>query len=147
MCEIIKGEEAKRVKGEVTMLIGCDDAVECALSRYYDSIDREIEEEEEENWIRRIKMESLELKLFNIKENALKELRKAQDSIKEAYEYIAEYNSEIDFNCAEELIDRNFLDEFSRKMQEVELYSQWATEERVALENEGYKAILDRRAA
>ncbi len=41
----------------------------------------------------------------------------------------------------------NFLDEVSRKVQEVEQYTQWTSDERVALEREGHKAILDRRAA
>lgn len=101
----------------------------------------------EKEYEREIEMEELSEKLFNIKQNALMELRKAQDSIREAYNCVAEYNSEIDFNAAEELIDMNFLDEVSRKVQEVEQYTQWTTEEKTALEREGYKAITDRRAA
>ena len=101
----------------------------------------------EKEYEREIEMEELSEKLFNIKQNALMELRKAQDSIREAYNYVAEYNSEIDFNAAEELIDMNFLDEVSRKVQEVERYTQWTIEEKAPVEREGYKAITDRRAA
>ena len=112
---------------------------------YLDMLDRRgITAEEYE---REIEMEELSEKLFNIKQNALAELRKAQDSIREAYNCVAEYNSEIDFNGAEELIDMTFLDEVSRKVLEVERYTQWTTEEKAALEREGYRMIAEGRAA
>lgn len=119
------------------MLIGCYDPVECTLSEYYDSIDREIEEEKEKELRREEEMEELNEKLFNIKQNALRELKKAQYSIREAYNCVSEYNSEIYDWSASKLIDMNFLDSVSRKVQEIEQYAQWTTEERVALENEG----------
>lgn len=112
---------------------------------YFDMLDRRgITEREYE---REIEMQELSEKLFEIKQNALRELRKAQDSIREAYNYVAEYNSEIDFNGAEELIDMTFLDEVSRKVLEVERYTQWTTEEKAALEREGYEMIAEGRAA
>lgn len=112
---------------------------------YFDMLDRRgITEREYE---REIEMQELSEKLFNIKQNALAELRKAQDSIREAYNYVAEYNSEIDFNGADELIDMTFLDEVSRKVLEVERYTQWTTEEKAALEREGYRMIAEGRAA
>ena len=112
---------------------------------YLDMLDRRgITAEEYE---REIEMEELSEKLFNIKQNALAELRKAQNSIREAYNYVSEYNSEIDFNGAEELIDMTFLDEVSRKVLEVERYTQWTTEEKAALEREGYRIIAEGRAA
>ena len=131
------------MEGVNKMLVDRTDPVECALSTYYNALDREIEEEEK----RSIEMEELSEKLFNIKQNALAELRKAQDSIREAYNYVAEYNSEIDFNCADELIDMTFLDEITRKVLEVERYTQWTTEEKAALEREGYRIIAEGRAA
>ena len=112
---------------------------------YFDMLDRRgITEREYE---REIEMQELSEKLFEIKQKALRELRKAQDSIREAYNYVAEYNSEIDFNGAEELIDMTFLDEVSRKVLEVERYTQWTTEEKAALEREGYEMIAEGRAA
>ena len=135
------------MEGVNKMLVDRTDPVECALSAYYNALDREIEEEEQRSIEREIKMQELSEKLFNIKQNALAELRKAQDSIREAYNYVAEYNSEIDFNCAEELIDMTFLDEITRKVLEVERYTQWTTEEKAALEREGYRIIAEGRAA
>ena len=129
------------------MLMGCKEVVDCALSEYYNGLDSEIKEYEREEEQRSIEMEELSEKLFNIKQNALAELRKAQDSIREAYNCVAEYNSEIDFNGAEELIDLTFLDEVSRKVLEVERYTQWTTEEKAALEREGYRMIAEGRAA
>lgn len=112
---------------------------------YFDMLDRRgITEREYE---REIEMQELSEKLFEIKQNALKELKKAQDSIREAYNCVAEYNSEIDFHGAEELIDMTFLDEVSRKVLEVERYTQWTTEEKAALEREGYEMIAEGRAA
>ena len=135
------------MKGVTQMLVDRTDPVECALSAYYNGLDRDIEEYEAEEEKRRIEMEELSEKLFEIKQNALAELRKAQDSIREAYNYVAEYNSEIDFNGADELIDMTFLDEVSRKVLEVERYTQWTTEEKAALEREGYEMIAEGRAA
>lgn len=94
----------------------------------------------EEEYEREIEMQELSEKLFKIKQNALMELKKALDSIEEAYNCVAEYNSEVDFNAAEELIDMNFLDEVLRKVQEIEQYTVWTTEERAALEHEGRRA-------
>lgn len=101
----------------------------------------------EEEYEKEIKMEELAEKLFEIKQRALRELKKAQDSIREAHNCVAEYNTEIDFNGAEELIDMNFLDEISRKVQEVETYTRWTVDENSALQREGMRMLAQENAA
>lgn len=81
-------------------------------------------------------------KLFNTKMNALAELRKAQDAIGKAHDYVAEYNTELDCNVAEELIDRDFLNDVFRTVQGINIYTQWICEEKGAMEQ-----LSNRRAA
>lgn len=112
------------------MLMGCDDPVECGLSRYYDSLDREIDEEERELEEEKLKMEDLEYDLCNYKQQALIELRKAEEAIKKAYDAVGKYACAINEDETFELIDPDFLADLTLRTENLGTYSQWITEEK-----------------
>ena len=83
------------------------------------------EEYEEEQ-----RMEDLEYDLCNYKQQALIELRKAEEAIKKAYDAVGKYACAINEDETFDLIDPDFLADLTLRTENLGTYSQWITEEK-----------------
>ena len=81
------------------------------------------EEYEEEQ-----RMEDFEYDLCNYKQQALIELRKAEEAIKKAYDAVGQYACAINEDETFELIDPDFLADLTLRTENLGTYSQWITE-------------------
>ena len=75
-------------------------------------------------------MEDLEYDLYKYKQQALIELKNAEEAIKKAYDAVGKYACAINEDETFELIDPDFLADLTLRTENLGTYSQWITEEK-----------------